>query len=448
MFNFVCLLVFSTAVVTGFVRPQFRALIPSGIRLRRQHSTMTVHAASEGGDNSDVTALTSALSKLDEQWQIQQHSSKKRSRWSKLALPKEEENSNADDNKETVREGSPMSDEFNSDYVWLLEPPSLSVPSCVIVFTGGAGLGLYPHIAYSQLLTRLSDRLNAAVLAAPYPVGLDHFALAKQTGGHLRRALLFCEDDPSRQYPSKLPVFALSHSLGGKLLSIYLAATGQKFDGIGFMSFNNFSFSKTVSMARVFAEEIGASRTGVDFSDMKTPFGGGSDVLDTLFGVAENVMGAMGIDFSPNSQDTNRLIQLKYDEEMQSKTRLFIFDNDELDCSNEFLENCQTSGDSTKPTASGLPGTHLAPVYFKFVLDDIDDIPDEAREMAGEAMGGFQSASFGDEADLNNLVDEVCGWILGEGPTRNPTWRTSTARDGANTQNEAQRRIEGGVTET
>ena len=116
---------------------------------------------------------------------------------------------------------------------------------------------------------------------------------------------------------------------------------------------------------------------------------------------------------------------------MQRKTSLFVFDNDDLDCSKEFLSNCQGSNDfATKPNTSGLPGTHLAPVYFKFTFDDIDDIPNEARGMAGEAMGEFQTASFGDESDLNHLVDEICGWVLGEGSTRKPMWDKKTTRDG------------------
>ena len=418
--TFVYFIAFVPLLVTSFVVPI--SINPISSASFKPHTRETRLPATTN-DNNDVTALTSTLSKLDKQWKIQQRSSKTKSRWSKLVLPKE----NAYDSDDGVSEESFMSDDFNSDYVWLLEPPSASIPSCILVFTGGAGLGQFPHIAYSQLLTRLSDRLNAAVLAAPYPVGLDHFALAKQTGGHLRRALLYCEDDPSRQYPSTLPVYALSHSLGGKLLAIYLAATGQKFDGIGYMSFNNFSFSQTVKMARVFADQISDSRTGGSFKNMETPFGKGDDILNTLFGVAENVMGVIGIDFSPNSVDTNRLIQLKYNEDMQRKTRLFVFDDDDLDCSKEFLENCAGS-ESSKPSASGLPGTHLAPVYFKLTLDDIDDIPEEARSMAGDAMGGFQSASFGEESDLENLVDEICGWILGKGPTRSPTWGKTGAR--------------------
>jgi hypothetical protein len=40
------------------------------------------------------------------------------------------------------------------DIVWLLEPPNSTIPSCIIVFMSFVGLGQFPNIAYSQLLTR------------------------------------------------------------------------------------------------------------------------------------------------------------------------------------------------------------------------------------------------------------------------------------------------------
>lgn len=327
-------------------------------------------------------------------------------------------------------DGESPDDEASSqnpdDYVWILEPPSNTIPSCVIVFTGGAGLGQFPHIAYNELLSRVSDRLNAVCIAAPYQVGLDHFALAKQTGDRLRRALVHCQDDPSRQYPPSIPTYALTHSLGGKLQTIYVGATGQDFDGIGLMSFNNFSFGQTISMARMFAETIRKNTRKDQFSSGNNPLDN-EEMLNTVFAFAENIVNGIGVDFTPNAKDTERLIQMRYDDILQSKTRLFVFDEDNLDNSKEFTENC--SGGSG-PSASGLPGGHLAPVYFKLDADNFDlgDVPPEAKEMAKEAMGGFRSASFGDEKGLNELVDEVCDWILGKPPKRGPHW-DSAARN-------------------
>jgi hypothetical protein len=99
---------------------------------------------------------------------------------------------------------------------------------------------------------------------------------------------------------------------------------------------------------------------------------------------------------------------------------MFSFDDDTLENTEEFLQACDGPG----PTVSGLPGTHLTPVYFKLeLLENADDLPEEAREAVLEAMGGLRSVSFGNEEQLNDLVDEVCGFILGKGPTRQAKWQ-------------------------
>jgi hypothetical protein len=397
-------------LLTCSIVTAFAVLQPSSLRT----STTALRVSGGGGDGA-ASELTSALARLDQQWKIQQSSGKgPRSRWSKLVLP--------EDPNQQVEEQTPYGVELKpEEFVWLLEPPSNTIPSCIIVFTGGAGLGQFPHIAYNQLLRRVSDRLNAAVVSAPYQIGLDHFALAKETGERLRRALNYCEDDPSRQYPASIPTYALAHSLGCKLQTIYMGATGQEYDGIGFMSFNNFSFGQTISMARMFAQEL-QKNGGMGGAMPNIPFAaalGNEEMLNTIFSFAENAIGAIGLDFSPNAKDTERLIQMKYDDVLQKKTRLFVFDEDNLDNSKEFVENCSMGGG---PSASGLPGGHLSPVYFKLGFDELEDVPEELKEMAKEAAGGFESASFGDEEALNDLVDEVCDWILGKGPSRGPNW--------------------------
>jgi hypothetical protein len=394
---------------------------PSFFRTNKNENKLSSSALK----SSDFTELTSQLARLDKQFQIQQSSKKSKSRWSKLTLPKEDTD---DVNPEEGEEEEEESNQNPDDFVWILEPPANTIPSCAIVFTGGAGLGQFPHIAYNELLSRVSDRLNAVCIAAPYQVGLDHFSLAKQTGERLRRALVLCQDDPARQYPPNMPTYALTHSLGGKLQTIYVGATGQEFDGIGLMSFNNFSFGQTISMARMFAGELRKNTRKDQFSSFSNNPLDNEEMMNTVFSFAENIVNGIGIDFTPNAQDTERLIQMRYDDILQSKTRLFVFDEDNLDNSKEFAENC--SG-GPGPSASGLPGGHLAPVYFKLGVDDFDlgDVPPEAREMAKEAMGGFQSASFGDEQALNELVDEVCDWILGAAPKRGPQWEAAARNE-------------------
>lgn len=150
-----------------------------------------------------------------------------------------------------------------------------------------------------------------------------------------------------------MPVYCLAHSLGAKLQTIYMAATQQQYDGIGFLSYNNFGFSQTIQMAKTFAEQLQAQSGRT--TDSTVSVDPSSDVLNTIFDFAEQAIGAIGLDFSPRKEDMDRLVQLKYDEELQKKTRLFVFDEDGLDSSRTFVKNCQGPG----PSLSGLPGNHL-----------------------------------------------------------------------------------------
>lgn len=367
--------------------------------------------------------LTSALARLDQEWQIQQQKSPGKSRWTKLVLPQEEKED------ENIREDPPLQQlqRINSeeDVVYLLEPNSSfsTTPSCVITFVGGAGLGQFPNVAYSEFLMRLSSRLNAAILTVPYQVGLDHFELAKQTGDRLRRALLYCQEDPKRQYPESLPTFALSHSLGCKLQTIYVAATAQQFQGMGFISYNNFGFGQTIQMARSFAEQLRGNYFGGNTNLDSNTMGKSQEAFDMIFGFAETFLGAVGLDFSPSAKDTERLVTMKFNEDLQQKARLFVFDDDTLDNSEQFAQCCDGRG----PKTSGLPGNHLSPVYLKLGLEDLPEETREFSEYAKEYAGGFESASFGDELQMQALVEEVSNWVLGKAPSRPAHWERSPA---------------------
>ncbi len=428
----------STNVASTCCGPRSLSYHPATTESRARASGLRAGAQNNDGPGDSFSELTSALARLDKEQQ------QSKSRWSKLILPREAEEHETDGLEGSAIEQGAKNDagtpsRSSTDYVWMLEPHAGRAPSVVIVFTGGAGLGQFPNVAYNELLSRVSDRMNALVLAAHYSVGLDHFQLAKQTGELIRRALVYCQDDPERPYMSAdkpLPTYSLAHSLGCKLQTIYMVATRQDYlDGMGFMAYNNFSFAKTLKMARTFTEELRQTTTrarmGRD-SSTKMPFGNldSDSVINGIFNFAEMAAGAIGVDFAPNAEDTERLIQLRYDDLMQAKTRVFVFDDDNMDSSPEFLRACSggSAEDDSSPSVSGLPGGHLSPVFFQWKIDDVtsgldgDGMPPEARELAKEAMGGFQGASFGDEVILNELVDEICDWILGKPPKRGPIW--------------------------
>lgn len=351
--------------------------------------------------------LTSALATIDKKYQLTQRTSKRptggKAGWTKLILTNSEPTQ--DESNPFSSDSQQTQQQHIEEFVYLLEPDTS--PSLLIFFVGGAGLGQYPHIAYSELLKRISKRLNAAIIAAPYPLSLDHFDLSKKVGEALRQAVVQCEEKGG--YSPDLPKFYLGHSLGSKLLTIALAASGVRdVQGIGFMSYNNFGFSDTISMVKMFANELNDGGT----SKNKSSTNGGIPVgfnLDQLLEFAGQAAGMMGLEFSPSPEDTNKIIQMKYDVELQEKTRLFIFNEDNLDSSDDFLESCV----GPRPSVSRLNGSHLAPAYIRLSMDDLE-IPEEAREYVDMASGGFQNASFGDEESMNGVVNAVTGWILGQ----------------------------------
>ena len=303
--------------------------------------------------------------------------------------------------------------EDSADFVYLLEPPSLT-PSLLILFIGGAGLGQFPHIAYSEFLTRISTKLNAAVIAAPYSVGLDHFELAKKSYSLLTRAISRCEE---YGYSETMPRFLLGHSLGSKLLTLSLAASGLPSDasGVGMISFNNFGFRDTIGMMKSFVDQIDMGQFGRGIADPNP------QVLDAILGFAEQAVDMTGLEFNPSPKDTEKIIRIRYSDSIQARTRMFVFEKDDLDCSQCFIDACRAGSNKESLqdlSISILPGEHLTPAYIKLSLNDLSDtIPEEARQAAGDIAGGFQSASFGDEDSLNALVGDICDWMMGKEST-------------------------------
>jgi hypothetical protein len=366
-----------------------------------QSKTRLYQSSNNNNDSNPADAiggdLVTALAKLDKQWELANSNSngkKKIGEWTVMDLKQD--------------------DSTTPEIVYLLEPDSGAAPSCVIFFLGGAVLGQFPHIAYSTFLKGVAERTNAAVVAIPYEVGLDHFGIAQKAVSRMKSAVVECED--SRGYSPSLPKYAIGHSLGCKLHSIGVAATGigEELAGLGFVSFNNFGFTETITMARSFANEMQlGGNTGFQ--------GAGPAPFDALFDLASMAIGAVGLEFTPSPDDLDRIVKAKFNEDVLKKIRLFKFDDDDLDSSTRFV-NCFEDG-VEPPSLSNLEGTHLSPVFLKLGVDDLD-LPEEARTMADVATGGFQNASFGDEELLNALVEEVSDWMLGKSPSRSSSGQT------------------------
>ena len=318
-----------------------KELYVTNTRANRHGSRATavlINLASNDDENDAEAAnaiggdLVTALAKLDKKWELARKdggSLKKIGEWTILDVKEE--------------------DATMPEIVYLLEPTSGAVPSCVIFFLGGAVLGQFPHISYSTFLRKLATKMNAAVVAIPYEVGLDHFGIAQRSVKRMQNALKECVD--SRGYASQLPKYAIGHSLGAKLHSIGIAATGigDELAGLGFVSYNNFGFAETISMARSFAKEM----------EVGGSFGPGNPAFDTLFDLAGMAVSVVGLEFTPSPMDMDKILRTKFDgdEEVLKKIRMFSFDDDDLDSTKRFLDCFEESAGVTQ--VSHLPGTHL-----------------------------------------------------------------------------------------
>mmetsp|Transcript_59726 Transcript_59726/g.71760 ORF Transcript_59726/g.71760 Transcript_59726/m.71760 type:complete len:466 (+) Transcript_59726:120-1517(+) len=381
--------------------------------LKRKRAIMGMNSESSNSANDGFGKLTSALTVLDKKWQVQQRNPRGRGTWKTLLLDDEEE--------EEMQENPAYSDATNAkDFVYLLEPINgSSIPSSLIIFYGGAALGQFPHIAYAEFLNRVSSKTGCAVICVPFEVGLNHFELSSKCFKLAQRAIAKCEND--MDWSNALPKFMLGHSLGAKLHVISMAATGsgdnlEDVHGIGLISYNNFSFGATIGMAKSFLGTLQGNQSGDILETYED-----DTLLGQIFNFAEQAATFAGIDFVPSPTDTDRLVEMKFNSDLQSKTRLFSFDDDDLDSGYSLFKSFRAvNGVRDEVSSSGLPGSHLTPVFLKLGLDDL---PEEARAVADQVTGGIESAAFGDENHIDMLVDEIGNWMVGKSPARKANWK-------------------------
>jgi len=336
-----------TAFSTKAFIPSIRSSTSSLQNVNIRDTTLLRLASDDNNSDEENNAadaiggnLVTALAKLDQKWlATQDDKSKKIGEWTILDVKEDDDATSS------------------PEIVYLLEPTSGSVPSCVIFFLGGAVLGQFPHISYSTFLQKLSMKMNASVIAIPYEVGLDHFSIAQQCVKRMKNSIIECED--TRGYSNQLPKYAVGHSLGSKLHSIGIAATGigDELAGLGCISYNNFAFAETITMGKSFAQEL----------DVGSPIGGfgpGNPAFDTLFDLAGMAVSAVGLEFTPSPSDMNKIIETKFanNEEVLKKIRMFSFDDDDLDSTESFVK-CFEDEESGSPAVSYLSGTHLTVSY-------------------------------------------------------------------------------------
>ena len=107
----------------------------------------------------------------------------------------------------------------------LLPPPSVALPTTVIHFTGGTFFGSAPSLWYRRLLEDLVRNTQCAVVATPIPVTLlqsplEHVSLAKRVHRQFQLAWRDVLLDEYGQDIAQVPVCAMGHSLGARLMIV------------------------------------------------------------------------------------------------------------------------------------------------------------------------------------------------------------------------------------
>merc|ERR1712127_616648 len=102
------------------------------------------------------------------------------------------------------------------------------------------------------------------------------------------------------------------------------------------MSYNNFGFKDTISMVKEFADNFSKDGSSRSTGDAATGQGFDGALFDQILNFAGDAAGMMGFEFNPNPETMDRIVEMKFNQDIQRKTRLFVFEDDELDSSEGF----------------------------------------------------------------------------------------------------------------
>ena len=278
----------------------------------------------------------------------------------------------------------------------------------VVHFVGGALLGQYPQVVYDRLLRRLADASGFAVIATPYELkDLDHGRLV----GEVSR--LF-EDAHGALlarfgYSSLLPVVAVGHSLGAKLLALSLSPPGaagrarRPRQGLVALAFNNASIKDTIQLVVDAARLILASEGERDATM--------EGALPFLQNFADRFTQSMGIEFTPSPEETERTLAAALTVPLAHVVR---FEDDKvLDQSGVLTGALQARFAGGYPegrqSSATLPGNHLAPVLISLEDVDFSDLPPQVRSTVCNAK-----FAVGDEDAVEALVADLATFLAQE----------------------------------
>ncbi|HLO50996.1 MAG TPA: DUF1350 family protein, partial [Kamptonema sp.] len=169
---------------------------------------------------------------------------------------------------------------------WVLIPPR---PSAIVHFLGGAFVATAPQLTYRWLLEELAGQ-GYLVVATPFVNTLDHIAIARDVLNKFENALdrLYATKTLQKAY---FPIYGIGHSMGCKLHLLIGSLFDVERAGNILISFNNY-----------------AARDAIP--------------------IVEQISPVFKVEFTPSPQETNRLVQDRY----QIRRNLLVkFTDDNID---------------------------------------------------------------------------------------------------------------------
>ncbi|KAI0566629.1 hypothetical protein FGB62_7g312 [Gracilaria domingensis] len=280
-------------------------------------------------------------------------------------------------------------------------------PEVILSFTGGFAAGLAPRTTYAAFLRRLSEVLNAAIVAyRQSSPSADHLDLAHKSAG----ATGVIAAEICRTSGRQIPLIGIGHSLGAKCLLLAgcepEAREACPHSANVFISFNNSmrdsalpwrpSDSKAAADA---LSNVSQFLSSLDVSQFGMP--DAEKTMKNVVGTVSALGASLSTEFRPTPEETVALAGARYS---ISQNLILSFDDDSLDHSEE-LENILRSRLGPKSVVRRtLPGTHLTPMT--------PDIGTDFRATGISAVDdGVQKAASRVAKELDQAVAVIAAFV-------------------------------------
>ncbi|CAN8066683.1 unnamed protein product [Agarophyton chilense] len=280
-------------------------------------------------------------------------------------------------------------------------------PEVILAFTGGFAAGLAPRTTYAAFLRRLSDVLNAAVVAYRQPSpSADHLDLAHKSAG----ATGVIVAEIRRTFGRQIPLIGIGHSLGAKCLLLAGCEPETRevcpFSANIFISFNNSTRDSALpwrpSDSKAAADalsNVSAFLSGLDVSQFGMP--DAEQTMKNVVGTVSALGASLSTEFSPTPEETVALAGARYS---ISPNLVLSFDDDSLDHSGELEAVLRARLGPKSVVRRTLPGTHLTPMT--------PDIGTDFRATGFSAVDdGVQNAASRVARELDQTVAVIAAFV-------------------------------------